>query len=192
LMFTFEYLLRIAIADKKLSYIFSFYGIIDLLAILPFSLASGMDLRSLRGLRLLRLVRVFKLFRYTKAIRRLKLAFLSVKEEPVIFLVATALMLFLSAVGIYYCESAAQPESFGSVFHCLWWAVATLTTVGYGDVYPVTAPGKIFTFLMLLIGFGIIAVPTGLIASAFTEIKEEEREHCNPIADLDDDDLSTS
>lgn len=76
-------------------------------------------------------------------------------------------------MGIYYFENSAQPEQFKSVFHCLWWAVATLTTVGYGDVYPITIGGKIFTFFMLIIGLGIIAVPTALIASALTNTPDE-------------------
>jgi voltage-gated potassium channel len=77
-------------------------------------------------------------------------------------------------VGIYYFEREAQPEEFASVFHSLWWAVATLTTVGYGDIYPITAGGKVFTFFMMIIGMGIIAVPAGLVASALTKAKEME------------------
>ena len=77
---------------------------------------------------------------------------------------------------MYYFEREAQPETFASVFHSLWWAVATLTTVGYGDIYPVTAGGKIFTGVVLLIGLGVIAVPTGMLASAFAEVREVDRE----------------
>ena len=77
-------------------------------------------------------------------------------------------------MGIYYFEREAQPEEFASVFHSLWWAVATLTTVGYGDIYPITAGGKVFTFFMMIIGMGIIAVPAGLVASALTKAKEME------------------
>lgn len=81
----------------------------------------------------------------------------------------SAIMLYLSAVGIYYFEHQAQPELFQSVFHSLWWAVTTLTTVGYGDMYPITVGGRIFTFFVLMIGLGIVAVPTGLIASAMSK-----------------------
>jgi voltage-gated potassium channel len=78
-------------------------------------------------------------------------------------------------VGIYYFENAAQPEAFKSIFHSFWWAIVTLTTVGYGDVYPITLGGKIFTSIIVLIGLGIVAVPTGLIASALTRtIKDNE------------------
>jgi voltage-gated potassium channel len=82
--------------------------------------------------------------------------------------------LYLSAVGIYFFEHQAQPEQFKSVFHCLWWAVATLTTVGYGDVFPITAGGRIFTFFVLMVGLGIVAVPAGLVASALSQARRED------------------
>lgn len=83
------------------------------------------------------------------------------------------MLLYLSAVGIYYFENEAQPEVFKSIFHSLWWALATLTTVGYGDIYPITVGGKIFTFFVLIIGVGIVAIPAGLIASAITVAKSD-------------------
>jgi voltage-gated potassium channel len=87
------------------------------------------------------------------------------------------MLLFLSAVGIYYCENEVQPEVFRSIFDALWWSVATLTTVGYGDIYPVTVAGKLFSFFVLMIGLGIIAVPTGLVASALGEARKVESEN---------------
>lgn len=173
-LFSVEYCLRIFIADKKLSYILSFWGLIDLIAILPFYLASGLDLRAVRIFRLLRIFRIFKLLRYTKAINRIGRAFTMVKEELILFFFVAMILLFLSSVGIYYFEHEAQPEKFKSVFHSLWWASATLTTVGYGDIYPVTKLGKIFTFFVLMIGIGIVSVPTGLIASALSKARIEE------------------
>ncbi|HKJ78282.1 MAG TPA: ion transporter [Prolixibacteraceae bacterium] len=173
IIFTIEYLLRLFVAKNKRQFVFSFYGIIDLLAILPFYLSFKIDLRSIRILRLFRLFRIFKIIRYSKAIRRFARAFLSIKEELVLFLILSSFLLFLSAVGIYYFENPAQPEVFQSVFHSMWWAVATLTTVGYGDIYPITVGGKIFTGFMLFIGLGVIAVPTGLIASALTKTKDD-------------------
>ena len=176
-IFTIEYLLRLIVADKKLKVIFSFYGLIDLIAILPFYIARGIDLRSIRIFRLFRLFRAFKVFRYSNAIQKFKSAFLSVKEEMILFLVATLFLLFIASVGIYYFENPAQPEQFKSIFHCLWWAVVTLTTVGYGDMFPITAGGKIFTSFIAIISIGIIAVPTGLLASALTKtIKEDEKD----------------
>jgi len=173
-IFTAEYLLRIGLADRKLGFIFSFYGIVDLLSILPFYIASGIDLRSIRALRLLRLFRAFKFIRYSKAIRRFHRALLIAREELILFLTVTLLLLYFAAVGIYFFEHEAQPKVFSSVFHSLWWAVATLTTVGYGDVYPVTVGGRVFTFFVLLIGLGVVSVPAGLVASAFSKAREME------------------
>ena len=180
LVFTAEYLARIAVADKKLSYIFSFLGLIDLLAILPFYLMSGLDLRAVRAFRLLRLVRVLKLARYSAAARRFHKAFLLAREELILFVLVASIMLYLAAVGIYYFEHEAQPEAFQSVFHSLWWAVATLTTVGYGDVYPITAGGRIFTAFVLFVGLGIVAIPAGMVATALSRARTIEDDAQKP------------
>ncbi|MFW5425633.1 MAG: ion transporter [Methylophagaceae bacterium] len=173
-IFTLEYSLRLVIVEKKSSFIFSFYGLVDLAAILPFYIASGLDLRAVRIFRLLRLVRILKLFKYSQAIKRFQRAFVIAKEELILFSFVALIMIFLAAVGIYYFENAAQPEQFKSVFHSLWWAVTTLTTVGYGDMYPITTGGKIFTFFILTIGLAIVAIPTGLLASALSQARKEE------------------
>lgn len=176
ILFTLEYLSRLLVADKKLGYIFSFFGIIDLLAILPFYLSTGLDLRSVRVFRLLRLFRMLKLLRYSQAINRFHRALIIAKEELILFGCVAVMMLFLSAVGIYQFENAVQPDQFKSIFHSLWWALATLTTVGYGDLYPITAGGQVFTFFILIIGLGVISVPTGLVASALSQARSEEQE----------------
>ncbi|NOX56717.1 MAG: ion transporter [Planctomycetes bacterium] len=168
-VFTVEYLLRVAAAPRKRDFIFSFWGLIDLMAILPFYLAMGMEFLSLRALRLFRLVRVFKLLRYSRALKHFADALEVVKEQFVLYLMATFLMIFMSSVGIYHFEHQAQPEQFRSVFHSLWWAVVTLTSVGYGDVYPITTGGRVFTGLLLPIGLGVITVPSGLIAYGLTQ-----------------------
>ena len=173
-IFSIEYLLRILVAEKRIRFIFSFFGIVDLLAILPFYLRLGIDLRSIRTIRMLRIFRMFKLVRYSKAIHRLHRAFSIIKEELVLFFITTCILLYLSAAGIYFFENIAQPEAFKSIFHSLWWATITLTTVGYGDIYPITVGGKIFSFFILMIGLGIVAVPTGLMASALSKAREEE------------------
>lgn len=179
-IFTIEYILRAWSAEQPFRYVFSFYGLVDLAAILPYFLSAGAyDLRSVRLFRLLRLVRLLKLARYTAALGRFRRAFLIAREELAIFSGLSVILLYLSAVGIYYFEHNAQPEVFRSIFDGLWWAVATLTTVGYGDVYPITVGGRLFTFIVLVIGLGIVAVPTGLVASALGEARRKENEEAN-------------
>ena len=174
-IFSLEYLIRLYIAKNKLKFITSFYGIIDILAILPFYLTLGFDLRSARVLRFLRLFRLIKLIRYNKAIRRFQTAFMMIKQELVMFSMVSLILFYLSAVGIYYFENSVQPELFSSVFSSLWWSVVTLTTVGYGDIVPITVGGRIFTFIILMIGLGIIAIPSGMISSALTEARAIEK-----------------
>jgi voltage-gated potassium channel len=174
IVFSLEYVLRIYAAEQKLRFIFSFYGLVDLVAILPYYLTTGLDLRAVRVFRLLRLMRILKLYKYNAALNRFHHALRMVREELIIFGFISTILLFLSAIGIYYFEHAAQPDKFKSVFHALWWSLTTLTTVGYGDIYPITAGGKIFTFFVLIIGLGVIAVPTGLVASALTHTSKED------------------
>lgn len=167
-IFSIEYVLRVYVADKKLKFIFSFFGIIDLLAILPFYVAFGVDLRSVRTLRFVRLFRLLKLVRYNRAIKHFARAISIAKEEILLFFFITLILIYLSGVGIYYFEHEAQPEQFSSIFDSLWWAIITLTTVGYGDVYPITIGGRLFTFFILMIGLGVVAIPTGILSSALT------------------------
>ncbi|QDV23463.1 ion transporter [Aureliella helgolandensis] len=173
-IFSVEYMWRLAIARNRVGFVTSFFGVTDLLSVLPFYLSLGVDLRSVRALRLLRLFRLLKLARYSSAIRRFHVAFLIAREELVLFFCVTCISLFLAAVGIYHFENPAQPEVFASIFHSLWWAVATLTTVGYGDIYPITVGGKIFTFVVLIVGLGIVSVPAGLVASALSKARDLE------------------
>ena len=121
-------------------------------------------------------MRLLKLARYNKALARLGRAFTETKEELVIFTLASFILLFLSSVGIYHFEHDAQPDKYQSIFDCLWWSVATLTTVGYGDIYPITTGGKIFTFFILMIGLGLISVPAGIVASSLTSIRKKEEQ----------------
>ena len=174
LIFTVEYLLRAAVARPAAGYACSFFGLVDLLSILPFYVAAGVDLRALRAFRLLRLIRVLKLARYNAAARRFHRALLIAREEIVLFLGVTAVLLYLAAAGIWYFEHDAQPEAFASIFHCLWWAVTTLTTVGYGDAYPVTPGGRVFTVFVLAVGLGVVSVPAGLVASALSKARESD------------------
>lgn len=174
-VFTIEYLMRIFVSGRKLKYIFSFFGLVDLVAILPFYLQTGLDLRSVRSFRLLRLLRLIKLLRYNSAVYRLRMAFKSIREELLIFISFTLILIFIASVGIYYFERNAQPEVFSSIFESMWFAIVSLTTVGYGDITPITTGGRIFTSFILFLGLGIVAVPTGLFASALTRQKSRKK-----------------
>ena len=175
-IFSAEYILRLLVADRRLRFVFSFNGLVDLLAVLPFYVATGVDLSSVRILRLFRVIRILKLTRFSKAAERIRIVFKEVRAELSLFLVMSLFVVYLSSVGIYYFESTAQPEVFSSIFHALWWSVVTLTTVGYGDIYPITAGGKVFTVIVLMVGLGMIAVPTGLITSALSDTKGSTEE----------------
>ncbi|MGF1528609.1 MAG: ion transporter [Candidatus Competibacterales bacterium] len=170
-LFVAEYALRLYCAPVRWRYVVSFYGLVDLLVIVSLCLAAIVDVRGLRALRLLVLVRLLKLVRYIRAIDRFKRALLDIKEELVLFYSVMLLVLYLSASGIYFFEHHAQPEVFASIFHSLWWAVITLTTVGYGDVHPITPGGQAFTCLVLLLGLAIVAVPAGLLAAALANTR---------------------
>jgi len=174
IIFTFEYIVRIYVADKKLSYIFSFYGMVDFFAILPFYLSLVIDLRVIRVFRLFRLLRLLKLTRYNKTMTKFQQAMYQARGEFILFFVLTLILFYLASVGIYYFEHQEQPGAFSSIFSSMWWAVATLTTVGYGDVYPITVGGKIFTTIMLLLGLGIVGIPAGIVSAALTEVNKND------------------
>jgi voltage-gated potassium channel len=176
IIFSIEYILRIYCAKKPFKYIFSFYGVIDFLAIMPFYLRFGLDLRSLRAFRVFRVFRALKIVRYNKALKRFGLAAKIVKEEIILFMIVILIFIFLVSSGIYYFENEAQPESFKSIPHSFWWTIVTLTTVGYGDVYPITIGGKIFTFFVLIIGVAVVTVPAGLVATALGQARKMEEE----------------
>jgi len=179
-IFTIEYLARVwssidleETSDSspirgRIRYMLSPLALVDLIAILPFylSLYIPMDLRFLRVLRLLRL---FKLTRYSPALGALLDVVQKEADALLSAIVVLLMMLVISAGGIYFLEHELQPESFGSMPNSLWWAIVTLTTVGYGDVVPVTMIGKMFAGLIGLIGIGMIALPAAIMASGFAE-----------------------
>ena len=179
-IFTIEYLARvwssIDLEEAKdnrpirgrLRYMLTPIALVDLIAILPFylSLYLGMDLRFLRVMRLLRL---FKLTRYSPALGALLDVIQKEADALLAAIVVLLMMLVISAGGIYLLENELQPETFGSMPDSMWWAIVTLTTVGYGDVIPVTTPGKMFGGLIGLIGIGMIALPAAIMASGFAE-----------------------
>ncbi|MDX1655162.1 MAG: ion transporter [Candidatus Competibacteraceae bacterium] len=186
LIFTVEYLLRLWCAPERypddarpnlprLRWAVTPLALADLLAILPFYLSMFVVL-DLRFLRLLRLLRVLKLARYSVAMKLLGDVF---REEAGTFgttLFILLVVMVLAASGIYVVEHQAQPEAFGSIPAAMWWAVATLTTVGYGDVTPITSLGKMFGACITIVGVGMVALPSGLLASAFSEQLRRRRE----------------
>ena len=181
-VFSMEYLLRIWTSDllfpeskhPRLKYIFSWMALIDLLAILPFYLpffaADLRFLRMMRLFRLFRLLRVFKLGRYFDALQIIFKVIRTSGPQLVMSVVICIFVMLFSAIVMYTVENPEQPEAFPNVIASLWWAICTLTTVGYGDVYPVTAIGKIFASVISLVGIGIIAIPTGIIAAGFNQV----------------------
>ena len=174
-LFTVEYLLRIWGAPKKRAFIFSFFGIVDLLAILPAMLFLLPHFRMLRILRFLRIFRILKVTRFILAVDRLTTALNDVKTELFALVILSLMFVYLAACGIHYFEKDTQPEAFGSIFSSMWWAIVTLTTIGYGDVYPITVGGRVFAALVAFVGVGIIAIPAGLLASVLTEARTERR-----------------
>ncbi len=177
-LFSIEYILRVYIEPRKRDFIFSFYGIIDLLAILP-SLFLLPGFRILRILRFLRIFRIFKATRFILAVDRLTEALNEIRRELLALVILSLMLVYLAACGIHYFERVEQPEEFGSILDSMWWAIVTLTTVGYGDVYPITPGGKLFTALVTLIGVGLIAIPSGLLASVLTEARVERKKEKN-------------
>jgi len=192
IIFSIEYLLRFWTSDldkafkgnsfkKRLKFSFSALGLIDLIAILPFYLPFifPFDLRIVRILRLFRLLRIFKLGRYSKSLNTIISVLKKTKSELAITGFIAFILLVFSSTIMYYFENEVQPEKFASIGHSFWWAIATLTTVGYGDVYPITGMGKVMSGLIALIGIGFIALPTGIISSAFIQRIQEQKKEKN-------------
>ena len=186
IIFTIEYILRLWTStllypDKnsfvaRVKYIFSLMAIIDLLSILPFYLPFffNVDLRVLRALRLVRLLRIFKANRYTHAIQKVLFVIKNKSTELISSIFVIFILMLISSVLMYSVESPVQPEVFKNGFSGLWWAVATFTTVGYGDIYPITSIGRFLSAIIALLGIGLVAVPTGIVTSGFMEANSEE------------------
>lgn len=155
-------------------------SVIDLLAVLPFYLPLvGMDLRALRVLRLFRILRVAKAGRYYSSLTLIKQVFRSKKEELILTSALMAVLLIMSSSVLYYVENDVQPEAFSSIPATMWWAVATLTTVGYGDMYPLTVLGRIFAGVIAILGVGMFALPTGILGAGFVEAIQQAKNSLN-------------
>lgn len=193
-VFTVEYLLRLWIAPLDARYAKPFTGrlryaltpiaIIDLLAILPayLPLLFPFDLRILRFLRTFRLFRLLKMNRYAESLSMMDDVVRSKKEELLLIVLMISMLLLFSSTLMYVVETEAQPDKFTSIPAAMWWGVATLTTVGYGDVYPITPLGKLLSGVIAFLGIGIFALPTGILASGFAEqLKKRHLKNPTPV-----------
>lgn len=195
-VFTVEYLLRVwsATADPRyarpvlgrLRFALTPGALVDLVAIVPAYLPGALDLRFAR---IVRLVRVLKIGRYSRPLQTFARVFRSRRDELVLSAALLLVLLVLSSSSMYFLENAAQPEAFSSIPASMWWAMATLTTVGYGDVYPVTPLGRVVGSFIAVLGIGIFALPAGILAGAFAdEIRKQRTEvpavcpHCGKPA----------
>ena len=153
----------------RLRYIFSFSAIIDLIAILPSLLALLFPTVDLRFVRALRIFRLLKFSRYSNSINTLLIVLWDQRKSLGAAFFILFIVLIISSSGMYIVEKDIQPDKFGSIPQSMWWSIVTLTTVGYGDVYPVTSMGKFFGSIIIILGIGTVALPSGILASAFTE-----------------------
>ncbi len=188
IVFTTEYLLKIWTADLKYKeeksyikaawrFVSSGSGIIDFVAISPFIFQMArVDFRFLRALKISRLLRVLKLSTLTRSIIIVGDVFVEKRNELGITLFVTFVMLLVSATLMWYVEGNAQPDAFPNIVATFWWAIATLTTVGYGDVFPITGWGKLLSGIIAVLGIGIVALPAGILSSAFVEKLERDKE----------------
>lgn len=186
-LFLVEYLVRLWIAPldepdqpawkARLDFVISVSSVFDLIAIVAsFLTPSGLSPFTLRVLRLTRILRLAKLARLSKAMAYFTRAIAARRDELFFSFVIGLVFLVISATMLYLVEGPIQPDKFGSVPRALWWAVATLTTIGYGDVYPVTPLGKLCAGVSAVIGIGLVAIPTGIMAAAFTDAQRQHEE----------------
>lgn len=181
--FIVEYIARLFAAGQdsryrglggRIRYMFTWWALLDLLAIAPSLITMGTDNAFLlRLFKLLRLARLSRLGRFSQAWAALGQSLSSRRYELLVSLALASLLLVFSSALLYLVEAEAQPEAFGSIPRALWWSVATLTTVGYGDVAPITALGRIFAAITAVAGIGMIAMPTGILAAAFSDILQK-------------------
>ena len=192
-VFTVEYLLRLWTCTTnnrfkdpikgRIQFALTPLALVDLIAILPFYLPMliPFDLRFMRALRLVRLLRLFKMGRYSQALKTMGFVLKRKREELLITVFSVLLLLIIASSLMYLIENEAQPEVFSNIPSAMWWGVATLTTVGYGDIYPVTPIGKFLGAIIALLGIGIFALPAGILASGFAEeikIRRGKQRYC--------------
>lgn len=178
IIFSIEYVARIISVKHPKRYIFSFYGVIDLISTLPLYItlfmAGGSAFLTIRALRLLRIFRIFKINRYIGASRKLKEALKNSRAKILVFLFAIVIICLIAGTVMYLIEGDRN-DAFTSIPRSMYWVIVTLTTVGFGDIYPVTSLGQLIASIIMIMGYGIIAVPTGIVTAEFTKVSELER-----------------
>jgi len=162
----------------RIRYALHFMTLLDLAAILPFFIPFiATDTRVIRIFRLLRLIRILKVGRYYKTLQIFSSVIMEKKEELVLTTLLMIMLLIVSACVMYYCENGVQPDKFSSIPQSMWWSIETLTTVGYGDIYPVTTLGKIFSGMISILGLGMFALPAGILGAGFVEEIQKRKKH---------------
>jgi voltage-gated potassium channel len=201
-IFTIEYVLRLwsctirerfrAPVRGRLRFMITTLTLVDLIAILPFYLPMliRIDFRFIRVLRFVRLFRLLKMSRYLRSLRLFGSIIHEKKEDLVLAIGIVLVILLFASSGMYVIENAAQPEAFSSIPAAMWWGIATLTTVGYGDIYPITPLGKVLGSIIALLGVGLFALPAGILASGFSDIMQRRHiraprtcPHCGEVID---------
>ncbi len=187
MLFSIEYITRIISIKKPLKYIFSFYGLIDLLSILPTYLGlfitGASSMAAIRSIRLLRVFRILKLARYLKEAKAFKSILIAMRPKIIVFLVAVFSIVTIMGTIIYMIED--PKDGFTSIPRCVYWAVVTLTTVGYGDIAPQTVLGQVFASLIMVMGYSIIVIPTvfvvttGMLSSRETALNTQSCPSCS-------------
>jgi len=172
ILFTVEYIARIISIKKPRVYIFSFFGIVDLLSTIPkylsLFLAGSHALVALRALRLLRIFRILKLVRYLGASDKLSKALIASKARIFVFLFAVVILCSILGTVMYLVEGNSD-SGFTSIPRSIYWAIVTLTTVGYGDIHPITPLGQLIASMIMILGYGIIAIPTGIVSAEYVK-----------------------
>ena len=178
ILFTIEYFFRIYAVNRPFKYIFSFMGIVDLLAIIPtyliFILPAAHSLSVIRAIRLIRIFRIFKLSRYLRGAHTMQIALRSSRPKIIVFLLSVILLVIILGTLMYVIESGARTNGFENIPNSIYWAIITLTTVGYGNIVPMTIFGKIVASFIMILGYGIIAVPTGIVTAEFSRKRKEK------------------
>ena len=178
ILFTIEYFFRIYAVNRPFKYIFSFMGIVDLLAIIPtyliFILPAAHSLSVVRAIRLIRIFRIFKLSRYLRGAHTMQIALRSSRPKIIVFLLSVILLVIILGTLMYVIESGARTNGFENIPNSIYWSIITLTTVGYGNIVPMTILGKIVASFIMILGYGIIAVPTGIVTAEFSRKRKEK------------------